>query len=87
VGPSVLAATMREWLEFVPEKVMFATDAYPYSEELGWEEAGVVAARAGRKALAIALTGMVRDGEIARARASVLARMVLRENAKKLYGL
>ena len=27
------------------------------------------------------------DGEITRARASVLARMVLRENAKKLYGL
>jgi hypothetical protein len=30
---------------------------------------------------------MVRDGDVTRARASVLARMVLRENAKKLYGL
>jgi predicted TIM-barrel fold metal-dependent hydrolase len=85
--PAILGQTLREWLEYVPEKVMFATDAYPYSEELGWEESGVVAARTGRKALAIALTGMVRDGEIPRARASVLARMVLRENAKKLYGL
>ena len=52
---------------FVPEKVMFATDAYPYSDEIGWEESGVMAAKAGRKALAIALTGMVRDGEITRA--------------------
>lgn len=85
--PATLAGIIREWLEFVPEKVMFATDAYPYSIEMGWEEAGLVAARAGRQALAIALTGMLRDGEISRARASELARMVLRENARALYGL
>jgi predicted TIM-barrel fold metal-dependent hydrolase len=87
LGPSNVAQTLREWLTFEPEKVMFASDAYPYSEEMGWEEAGMAGARAARKALALALTGMVRDGEITRARASVLARMVLRENAKKLYGL
>jgi uncharacterized protein len=87
LGTMTLAQTLREWLEFVPEKVLFATDAYPYSEEMGWEEAGMVASRTGRKALAVALTGMVRDGEITRARASVLARMVLKENAKTLYGL
>jgi predicted TIM-barrel fold metal-dependent hydrolase len=87
IAPTILAATLREWLGYVPEKVMFATDAYPYSDEVGWEEAGVMASHAGRRALAIALTGMVRDGEITRARASVLARMVLRENAKKLYRL
>jgi uncharacterized protein len=87
LAPATLGATLREWLALVPEKVMFGTDAYPFSDELGWEESGVAAARAGRKALAIALTGMVRDGEITRARASVLARMVLRENAKILYGL
>ena len=33
-----------------------------------------------------ALTGMMRDGEIDRPRAEALARMVLRENAAKLYG-
>jgi hypothetical protein len=85
--PVALAGIMREWLEHVPEKVMFGTDAYPYSPEMGWEELGVLAARAGRQALAIALTGMMRDGEITRARASELARLVLRENAKTLYGL
>jgi len=41
----------------------------------------------GRKALALALTGMVNDKEITRERAIELARMVLRENAIKLYGL
>jgi len=85
--PATVAATLREWLALTPEKVLFGTDAYPYTDELGWEESGIVSAKAGRKALAIALTGMVRDGEVTRARASVLARMVLRENAKKLYGL
>jgi uncharacterized protein len=87
LSPSTLAATLREWLALVPEKVLFGTDAYPYSDELGWEESGIVSAKSGRKALAIALTGMVRDGEVTRARALVLAGMVLRENAKKLYGL
>jgi hypothetical protein len=84
--PAALAHTLREWLEFVPEKVLFATDAYPYIPEMGWEESGWIAARAGRQALAIALTGMMRDGEITRARASTLARMALRDNARALYG-
>jgi predicted TIM-barrel fold metal-dependent hydrolase len=85
--PATLAGSIREWLEFVPEKVLFATDAYPYSNEMGWEESGWIAARTGREALAIALTRMIRDGEISRSRASELARMVLRENARSLYGL
>jgi uncharacterized protein len=85
--PHTLARTLREWLEFVPEKIMFGTDAYPYSEELDWEESAWIAARTGREALAIALSGMVDDGEITYARAVDLARMVLRENAIKLYRL
>jgi hypothetical protein len=85
LSPTTLAGIIREWLEFVPEKVMFGTDAYPYSDEMGWEESLVATSRAGRKALAIALTAMLRDNEITRQRASELAKMVLRENAKKLY--
>jgi hypothetical protein len=86
LSPATLAGTLREWLEHVPEKVMFATDAYPYSGELGWEESGWVSARNGREALGRALTGMLRDGAITRTRAVELARMVLRENARTLYG-
>lgn len=85
--PAELAKTIRAWLEFVPEKVLFGTDAYPYSADAGWEETGYIAAKTGREALAIALTGMLRDSEITRARASELARMVLRDNARALYGL
>jgi hypothetical protein len=85
--PATLAHSLRQWLEWVPEKVLFGTDAYPYSDEMGWEESGWLAARRGREALAIALTAMMRDGEISHDRALELARMVLRENARKLYGL
>ena len=85
--PGEVAQAIRFWLELVPEKVMFATDAYPYSQESGWEETAYIATRTGREALGIALTGMLRDGEIDRARALELARMVLRDNARALYKL
>ena len=87
LSPATLGVTIREWLEHVPEKVMFATDAYPYSAEFGWEEGGWVGAARGREALGRALTAMLRDGEIAHQRAVELARMVLRDNARKLYGI
>lgn len=85
--PHDVAEVLRAWLAYVPEKVLFATDAYPESPELGWEESGWIAANTGREALARALTGMMRDKEITRARAVELANMVLRDNARKLYGL
>lgn len=87
IDPPILARTIREWLSFVPEKVLFATDAYPFSDEMGWEESAWIGARRGREALGIALTEMVRDGSVTRERAKELARMVMRENARKLYGL
>ncbi len=82
-----LAGWLREWLETYPEKVLFGTDAYPYSPAMGWEESAWVAARNERLALGLALTGMEADGEIGPARAAELARMVLRGNAEALYKL
>ena len=82
-----VSEVLRKWLEYVPEKVLFATDAYPESKELGWEEAGLIGAKTGRQALGLALTGMMRDGDITRDRAVTLARMVLRDNARTLYKL
>src|SRR5262249_48781690 len=87
LSPATLAANLRQWLQLTPEKVMYGSDAYPYSPQLGWEEAGWVSSRNARQALGIALTGMVRDGSVTHERAIELARMVLRENARKLYGL
>ena len=82
-----LAGWLREWLETYPEKVLFATDAYPYSPAMGWEESAWYAAGNQRVALGLALTAMQADGEISGPRAAELARMVLRGNAAGLYHL
>ena len=81
-----LSKTIRYWLEWYPEKVMFGTDLSPGTPEIDWEEIGWQTSNSGRDALATALTGMMDDGEITRARALEIARMVLRGNALKLYG-
>jgi predicted TIM-barrel fold metal-dependent hydrolase len=81
-----LSEVLRDWLEWYPEKVLFGTDLYPNTPEINWEEIGWQTTQSGREALAIALTGMMQDGEITRQRALQLAHMVLHDNAAKLYG-
>jgi predicted TIM-barrel fold metal-dependent hydrolase len=85
--PPTQSQWLREWLEWEPEKVLFGTDAYPLSDEMGWPESAWIASRNEREALGIALTGMLQDGEITRKRASELIRMVLHGNAETLYRL
>jgi uncharacterized protein len=87
MSPRLQAAALRDWLSTYPEHVLFGTDATPVSDRINWEETGWVAATSARKALAIALSGMIEDGEIDGARARALARLVLHDNAWNLYGL
>jgi hypothetical protein len=84
-----LAAVLRDWLSWHPEKVLFGSDAYsdvdsPLND---WEEKEFLMAGKARRALAIALTAMLQNGEITRERAVEMARLVLRDNAMRLYGL
>ena len=69
---SDIAQTLRTWLEMVPEKVLFGTDAYPFAPaaNMGWEETAYVSSRTVRLALGMALTEMVQDGSVTRERAS-----------------
>jgi predicted TIM-barrel fold metal-dependent hydrolase len=87
ISPRTMSQWLREWLELYPEKVLYGTDAYPYSPSMGWEETAYIANRNIRQSLGIALTGMLRDDEITPTRAAELARMVLRGNAESLYQL
>lgn len=87
LSPTVLADVLRQWLGEWPDKVLFGTDAFDGGVEQGWEQVAWVGSTTARRALAIALTGMMRDNEISRDRAQQLARMVLRENAAAVYGL
>lgn len=83
--PRTLATWLRDWLETYPDKILFGTDGYALSDAAGWEETMWIANRNGREALALALTGMVKDGEISRARATAIAEEVLRGTAVTLY--
>jgi hypothetical protein len=85
--PRELSEILRNWLEFYPDKILFGTDAFSFGPEVDWGEVAWLSNTTARQALALALTGMMDDGEITRERAVELANMVLRENAIKLYGL
>jgi predicted TIM-barrel fold metal-dependent hydrolase len=84
-GVTGQAHLLRSWLTQWPEKVLYGSDASPTSDQVSWEETGWVASQTAREALATALADLVRDGTITRARASEIGRMVLRQNAIKLY--
>ncbi len=85
--PARLAAILRMWLAQYPEKILFGSDAVALGPEMGWEISAWVAGRHGREALALALTEMLRHGEVTRDRAHQIARMVMRTNASQLYKL
>lgn len=85
--PARVAQVLRQWLAEWPEKVMFGTDAFDNGPTQNWAMVAWFGAHSAREALTVALTGMMRDGEIDRARAEELARMVLRENAIRAYRL
>jgi predicted TIM-barrel fold metal-dependent hydrolase len=84
--PRELSEVLRSWLNLVPERVLYGGDVEPFYPQINWEETGWLTVTTGRKALALALTGMIRDGEVTRERALQIARLVLRENAERLYG-
>ncbi len=78
---------LRNWLEAYPDKILFGTDAFSFVPEVDWPEVAWLSNNTARQALSLALSGMMNDHEITRAQAVELARMVLRENAIKLYSL
>ncbi len=84
---ATLAPVLRNWLEQYPDKVLYGSDAFTLGPNAGWEMGAWLAETTARRALGIALTGMMRDGEITRARAEEIATMVLRTNAARLYKL
>ena len=83
--PRALSEVLRNWLENYPDRILFGTDAFSFTTAVDWPEVAWLSNTTARQALALALTGMMNDGEITRERARELARMVLRDNAKKLY--
>jgi uncharacterized protein len=84
--PHQAANDLRLLLEAAPEKVLYGSDASPFSQNVGWEETAWTGAKFGRQVLGQAVSAMIDDGEINTERGKHLVHLVLRENARQLYG-
>ena len=86
VYPSELKNILKQWISLFPEKIMFASDAFPFNDAVGAEETFWLAVRSGRTAVAAALAELVAEGAFTEEKALELARLYLHDNAAKLYG-
>jgi len=86
VYPSELKNVLKQWVSLFPEKIMFASDAFPFNEAVGAEETYWVAVRSARTAMAAALAELVSEGAFSETKALELARLYLHDNAARLYG-
>jgi predicted TIM-barrel fold metal-dependent hydrolase len=82
-----VAAILYDWLSQYPDHVLFGSDAFANGPDAGWELAAWASSNAARHALGLALTRLMRSGDIDHARAEAIATMVLRTNANTLYDL
>jgi hypothetical protein len=86
VYPSELKNILKQWISLFPEKIMFASDAFPFNDAVGAEETFWLAARSARTAVAAALAELVSEGAFTEQKALELAHLYLHDNAAKLYG-
>jgi uncharacterized protein len=86
VYPSELKNILKQWISLYPEKIMFASDAFPFNDAVGAEETFWVAVRSARTAVAAALAELVSEGAFGEQQALELARLYLHDNAARLYG-
>lgn len=84
--PSEFKAVLKHWLTIFPEKVLFGTDAFPFNETLGAEEAYWLSVNSTREALAGALAELIAEGAFTEKQALQIAHGYLHDNAAALYG-
>jgi len=84
--PSQLKPVLKQLLTLFPDKMMYGSDSFPFSDALGAEESFWLAAHTTRTALAAALAELVSERAITGEKALELAHLYLHDNAAKLYG-
>jgi hypothetical protein len=87
VFPTEYSHILRRWLEIFPEKIVFGSDAFPYSREVNVPATYWLGVQTARTALAAALAEMVSAGEITETKALAIARGYFHDNTARLFGL
>jgi len=87
VFPQEYSHILKRWLEIFPEKIVFGSDAFPYSREVNVPATYWLAVRTAQTAVAAALAEMVSTGEVTEARALEIARGYFHDNTARLFGI
>src|SRR5260370_15061349 len=87
VFPQEYSHILKRWLEIFPEKIVFGSDAFPYSREVNVPATYWLGVQTARTAVATALAEMVFAGEITETKALAIARGYFHDNTAKLFGL
>jgi predicted TIM-barrel fold metal-dependent hydrolase len=87
VYPAEFSHILKNWFEIYPEKIVFGSDAFPYTREVAVPETYWLAIHTARTASAAALAEMVAEGEISEAKALDIARDYFHDTTAKLFGL
>jgi len=83
--PSEFKEVLKYWLSIYPEKVVFGSDAFPFNDALGAEQAYWLSVQSSREALAAALAELVSEHAFTKNQAIKVAHQYLHDNAQGLY--
>lgn len=87
IFPQEYSHILKRWLEIFPEKIVFGSDAFPYSREVNVPATYWLAVQTAQTAVAAALAEMISTGEVTEARALEIARGYFHDNAARLFGI
>jgi uncharacterized protein len=87
VFPEEYSHILRRWFEIFPEKIVFGSDAFPYSREVNVPATYWLGVHTARIAAAAALAEMVSAGEVTEPRALEIARGYFHDNTGRLFGI
>lgn len=87
VFPQEYSRILKRWLEIFPEKILFGSDAFPYSREVNVPATYWLAVQTAQTAVAAGLAEMVSTGEVTEARALEIARDYFHDNSARLFGI
>ena len=87
VSPQEYSHILQRWLEIFPEKIVFGSDAFPFSREVNVPATYWLAVKTAQTAVAAALAEMVSTGQITEPRALEIARGYFHDNTARLFGI